>query len=342
MALLLSSLLRPAAIAIATLVSLNLSLSTITMPLLERLQFSIPISTAINAPIDIVWEALTDIQSYPTIFTHYVKTEPLEDRRYSSQHMSSAAPASGGGSVQSGSQPSSQSNAVDPASSSSSLLGSKWLVTRKSVVEKQVFSAKYVVTQYNNHEEDTNNPRSFTLSSHDVLGCTVSVKIIVETTEGPPPSYTEFKRVVQRMSKTKAKSNEHPQPIEASTTFPEHTRVTIIMSLIPFQFFIKLLGVMCCLCLIKSRTRMAAECDLEDLKCYCEEKTVSLLSAGRRIQEEEDGDDMPVANVDRDEDDTTVDVKEDNKATVIESTLEEGRSVDEDTDRSEERKAEET
>ena len=90
---------------------------------------------------------------------------------------------------------------------------------------------------------------------------------------------------------------------------------------------------------------MAAECDLEDLKCYCEEKTVSLLSAGRRIQEEEDGDDMPVANADRDEDDTTVDVKEDNKATAIESTLEEGnkpQSVDEDTDRSEERKVEET
>lgn len=242
------------------------------MPLLDRLQFSIPISTTINAPIDIVWEALTDIQSYPTIFTHYVKTEPLDRRVYSSQHMSSAA-ASGGGSVQSGSQPSSQTNTVDP--SSSSLLGSKWLVTRKSVVEKQVFSAKYVVTQYNHDEDDSKNPRSFTLSSHDVLGCTVSVKIIVETTEGPPPSYTEFKRVVQRMSKTKTKSSKHPQPIEASTTSPEHTKVTIILSLIPFQFFIKLLGVMCCLCLIKSRTRLAAEHDLEDLTRYCEEKAVS-------------------------------------------------------------------
>jgi len=279
------------------------------MPLLERLQFSIPISTTINAPIDIVWEALTDIKSYPTIFTHYVKTEPLEDRRvYSSQHRNSAAPpASGGGSVQSG-----QSNTVDPAASS--LLGSKWLVTRKSVVEKQVFSAKYVVTQYNNHEdeEDTNNnPRSFTLSSHDVLGCTVSVKIIVEMTEGPPQSYTEFKRVVQRMSKTKAKSSKHPQPIEASTTSPEHTRVTIILSLIPFQFFIKLLGVMCCLCLIKSRTRLAAEHDLEDLTRYCEEKAVS----SRRIDEEEDvdDDDIPVAKADRNEDDTNADVKEEDK-----------------------------
>ena len=272
------------------------------MPLLDRLQFSIPISTTINAPIDIVWEALTDIQSYPTIFTHYVKTEPLDRRRrvYSSQHMSSAA-ASGGGSVQSGSQPSSQTNTVDP--SSSSLLGSKWLVTRKSVVEKQVFSAKYVVTQYNHDEDDT---RSFTLSSHDVLGCTVSVKIIVETTEGPPPGYTEFKRVVQRMSKTKTKAGQSSQQA-VSITIPEHTKVTIILSLIPFQFFIKLLGVMCCLCLIKSRTRLAAEHDLEDLTRYCEEKAIS----GRRIEEERDVDDMSVAKADRNEDDTSADVKED-------------------------------
>ena len=284
------------------------------MPLLDRLQFSIPISTTINAPIDIVWEALTDIQSYPTIFTHYVKTEPLDRRVYSSQHMSSAA-ASGGGSVQSGSQPSSQTNTVDP--SSSSLLGSKWLVTRKSVVEKQVFSAKYVVTQYNNHEdeEDTNNPRSFTLSSHDVLGCTVSVKIIVETTEGPPPGYTEFKRVVQRMSKTKTKAGQSSQQA-VSITIPEHTRVTIILSLIPFQFFIKLLGVMCCLCLIKSRTRLAAERDLEDLTRYCEEKAIS----SRRIEEEErdvDDNDMPVAKADGNEDDTKTAVKEEDKATLL-------------------------
>jgi len=281
------------------------------MPLLDRLQFSIPISTTINAPIDIVWEALTDIQSYPTIFTHYVKTKPLEDRRvYSSQRQHMNTAVSGGSSVQSGSQ--SQTNTVDPPSSS--LLGSKWLVTRKSVVEKQVFSAKYVVTQYNNHEdEDTNNnPRSFTLSSHDVLGCTVSVKIIVETTEGPPPSYTEFKRVVQRMSKTKAKDTSIiSQQAASTTTTPEHTRVTIILSLIPFQFFIKLLGVMCCLCLIKSRTRLAAEHDLEDLTRYCEEKAVS----SRRIDEEEDvdDDDIPVAKADRNEDDTNADVKEEDK-----------------------------
>ena len=312
------------------------------MPILDRLQFSIPISTTINAPIDLVWEALTDIQSYPTIFTHYVKTEPLEDRRYSSRHMNSAAPSSGGGSVQSGSQPSSQSNTVDPASS---LLGSKWLVTRKSVVEKQVFSAKYVVTQYNyEDEDDTNNPRSFTLSSHDVLGCTVSVKIIVETTEGPPPSYAEFKRVVQRMSKTKAKSNELPQP---TVSTPEHTRVTIILSLIPFQFFIKLLGVMCCLCLIKSRTRMAAERDLEDLTRYCEEKALT-----RRRIEEEDVQDMPAAEKDRDVDDTAVDVKEENRALVTETTIEEGNKrpsdddmtskVGKDDSKSEESKVEET
>ena len=62
---------------------------------------------------------------------------------------------------------------------------------------------------------------------------------------------------------------------------------------------------------------MAVECDLEDLTRYCEDKVVS----NRRIEEEEDVDDMPVPKAaDRDEDDTNADVKEVDKSTVLEST----------------------
>ena len=56
---------------------------------LERLQFSIPISVAIEAPIDVVWAAVKDIQSYPTTYSSVEKVRPNEDR-YCSNVRSSA------------------------------------------------------------------------------------------------------------------------------------------------------------------------------------------------------------------------------------------------------------
>jgi hypothetical protein len=40
--------------------------------------------------------------------------------------------------------------------------------------------------------------------------------------------------------------------------------------MIPYKFFVTVIGIMCCLCLLKYRARMAMECDLEDLTRYCE------------------------------------------------------------------------
>ena len=70
----------------------------------------------------------------------------------------------------------------------------------------------------------------------------------------------------------------------------EACQLTVIMTMIPYQFFVKLLGVMCCLCLLKWRARIAMECDLEDVTAYCEGKYKEQLDAEK--VEEGGGEDL--------------------------------------------------
>ena len=56
-------------------------------------------------------------------------------------------------------------------------------------------------------------------------------------------------------------------------------RVTAIVTMVPCRFFVKLSGIMCCLCLLKYRARMALECDLEELAIYCEERAATAIGS---------------------------------------------------------------
>ena len=83
------------------------------------------------------------------------------------------------------------------------------------------------------------------MSSSEFLGATCSLRITAEAVPAPPAS------------------NEHSDD-------PYVVQVTAILTMIPYKFFVKVIGIMCCLCLLKYRARMAMECDLEDLTRYCE------------------------------------------------------------------------
>mmetsp|Transcript_24094 Transcript_24094/g.58193 ORF Transcript_24094/g.58193 Transcript_24094/m.58193 type:complete len:335 (-) Transcript_24094:18-1022(-) len=228
---------------------------------LERLQFSIPISVAIEAPIDVVWAAVKDIQSYPTTYSSVEKVRPNEDR-YCSNVRSSAT--SGAASSSNGDRRSSGGGSLKSVDDSSqrgasvvAFQGSKWKITRISVLESQRYSTDVTVTQIS----EEGNRRSFTMSTHQMLGATCSLKTIVEAAQD---------------------NDEAPSPSGAQTC-----RVTVIMTMIPYRFFVKLLGITCCLCLLKSRARMAMERDLEDLEAFCEDGEAKKRSA--TTDQEEDG-----------------------------------------------------
>ena len=236
--------------------------------MLERLQFSIPMSQTIAAPIDIVWDALTDLPSHPNMYSSVEKVVPIEDRFRSSFVSGSGC---GGGSSHHGSQRRRSSSIGDGSSSLQSgshpLKGTKWQITRRSVLENQRYTTKVTVTQCKIDEES--GRRSFTYSTHEMLGATCSLKLIVEPVAPPAPTQQKVGQEEQQHS------NEH------------YCQVTAIMTMIPYQFFVKLLGILCCLCLLKSRARMAMECDLEELAAYCEKqvqemKTTTEQSTQRR------------------------------------------------------------
>mmetsp|Transcript_13582 Transcript_13582/g.29535 ORF Transcript_13582/g.29535 Transcript_13582/m.29535 type:complete len:387 (+) Transcript_13582:66-1226(+) len=306
--------------------------------MLERLRFSIPISIAINAPVELVWDALTDIRSYPSTLASVLEVKPIEDRysNYrSSATTSSVASRASANSLKSSSSIQSQasnsqsnntnnsnsqahSNIGSQSSSTStpspsapieravSLMGSKWKITRISVLENQSYSASVAITQYSEEEDK----RSFTMSTHQMLGATSSLKLIVEPASVPVLDLSsrssrrdghkigdETRSTSDSATSTprnhpQSSSLQQPQQLPNNSTNTNDAtsksacQVTAIITMIPYQFFVKLLGIMCCLCLLKYRARMAMECDLEDLTVYCEGKVLAAEAAASSKAEE--------------------------------------------------------
>ena len=267
------------------------------MTLLERLHFSIPISIHINAPADLVWETLTDIPNYVTTLSSVLKAEPIanisgsgsesfvgsgggsdapqNDNIAAEAATGTTAPPSQDASSASASEEPLQSQAASPSLPTRAAIGSKWKITRISVLERQEYSAKVTVTQYSDKEE----ARSFTMSTHQMLGATCSLKLVVEPVQLSSSSSSQQQQM-QPSQNNNSNTTIPPAAPPSNTTIPnEACRVTAIMTMIPYQFFVKLFGVMCCLCLLKYRARMAMECDLEDVADYCEGRVAKAKEA---------------------------------------------------------------
>lgn len=287
--------------------------------MLEYLRFSIPISVGINASADIVWDTLTDIRCYPSTFDSVLNARKRgSDNRDNRDVIGSSAGGAGSSRGLSSSRHSFGSSTLNPsrvgaddASSSSAagspppndnartktfkgLTGSRWKVTRISVVEHQQYSANVTVTQC----AQEGNKRSFTLSTHQMLGATCSLKFIVEPVKGPPNNnHNNNTNPNNSQSSTMPSSPlQPPPPAEKTSSFREPSsssmaccQVTAIMTMIPYQIFVKLLGVLCCICLLKFRARMAMERDLEDLANVCEERQAMVTAAAEDALMEEEG-----------------------------------------------------
>jgi len=234
--------------------------------MLERLGFSVPISVTINAPLDVVWGALTDVGSYPSMLSGVTAVSPIADR--SSNFRS---PEMGGSGVSNNKPPSVSRRSSDNISADSQnrptkIKGSTWKITRKSVLENQRYSAKVTVTQYDDEAEK----RSFTMSTHQMLGATCSLKFLVESVATVPlDSSLNHRQKSQDNDKSQGDAKSTSNTTASARATPA-CRVTARMTMVPYQFFVKLVGIMCCLCLLKYRARMAMECDLEDLAVFCE------------------------------------------------------------------------
>ena len=240
--------------------------------MLERLQFSIPINITINAPIDIVWDALTDVQSYPTTLSSVVHVRPIKDPYH--EYKSSKNSASTNSSAHRATTEDDAMAGTSTDNSSTDIIGksfkeSRWKITRRSILEHQRYSANVTVTQYSIDCADKKDKRSFTMSSSELLGATCSLRITAEAVPAPPAWYTKARDKVS-ISKRSLSSSKSTVSEQSQSDDPYAVQVTAILTMIPYQFFIKLLGIMCCLCLLKYRARMAMECDLEDLTTYCE------------------------------------------------------------------------
>ena len=255
--------------------------------MLDRLKFSIPICITIDAPIDVVWRVLTNVQSYPNILSSVEKAKPIEDG-YSSHRRRSRDGGDGEGSQ---SKPSSTSQSNNSQSNQGhQLKGSKWKLTRISVLEKLRYTANITITQYN--DEDVNK-RSFTMSTHEMLGAACSLKIIVETVQKPTSEDDDSSD--QNQTSLQAKDDDDDDKNDTPTT-SQCCQVTAIVSMIPLQFFVKLVGIMCCLCLLKYRARMAMEHDLDDLATYCEKMVATnsgttnttVVAGSDHVEEEEE------------------------------------------------------
>lgn len=239
---------------------------------MERLRFSLPIAATINAPADVVWDALTDVPSYPSTFSGVLRVE---------SGSTSASARSGSASAPSAQQSQQSQQSQDGVSGSGvalpepsalpvvrrAAMGSKYRITRLSVVEGQRYSAAVTITQFDDGQGggsvsvsgdgdgdgDNARTRSFTFSTHQMLGSTCSLKLVVE----PVADYKDRKQT--RTPEEETESSQHQQ-----------CRLTAIMTMIPYQFFVRLLGIMCCPCLLKSRARVAMERDVADLAAKCE------------------------------------------------------------------------
>lgn len=247
----------------------------------ERLQFSIPITITIAAPVDIVWDCLCDIQSYSSILSSVVSVE--------SQPRAGSTNKGDGNTVKSNASVDDSTTKIN--NSNNRFLGSRWKVTRISVLENQTYEAPITITQHTITEQS----RILTFSTHEMLGATCSLKLIVEP--GRNNNDSSVRGTVdekgggassERMdSSASASSSKQQQIIDveegaAGDTNKEACYLTAIMTMVPYRFFVKLLGVMCCICLLKWRARIAMECDLEDVTVYCEEKYE------KRLQEEKE------------------------------------------------------
>ena len=186
--------------------------------MLERLHFSIPISVAINAPADLVWDALTDIESYPATFDAVLAARP----RYPCGSVST----NGSSRNQHGVTLSSST-----ADHTSALKGSTWNITRLSVIENQKYSAQVTITRCN-HEDDK---KSFTMSTHQMLGAACSLKLSVVPVKGPPKNdlNDSHKNDIPDTQVAKMPSlSQRPSPETNTTTSssPECCQVTAIMT----------------------------------------------------------------------------------------------------------------
>lgn len=223
--------------------------------------FCIPISVTVNAPIDVVWDAIVDIASWPAIYPGVVETSCIQ-----SQVNSGKADLNYCG--------------------SQLLLGSRWKITRRGVLERQRYSSIVTVTQLSEEVDK----RSFTLSSHEVLGASFSLKMSVEslavaesskhsTREGSD-SATTATTSNNSNDPQQPPSNRDDQDTKLSPPSAECCQVTFITTMIPYKFFVKLLGILCCPCLLQYRIRISMESDMKDLILYCERQVSTDDSGG--------------------------------------------------------------
>ncbi|KAL7548914.1 hypothetical protein ACHAWF_016968 [Thalassiosira exigua] len=249
--------------------------------MLERLQFSLPIATTIDAPPSIVWDVLTDVPSYPVTLSSVLKVESVEPRRPTTRSSYGDASAASSpslepsdvagrpsdkaplrGSALTASITSLKSNASAPSSAAPpppggpgrrAALGSKYDIARRSVVEGQRYSARVTVTRY----KEGSDERSFTMSTHRMLGATCSLTLVARPAERQP----------------------EPSASEEGAEEPTRTEVAAIMTMIPYKYFVELAGIMCCLCFLKRRARLAMERDLDDLADACERRFAAASSS---------------------------------------------------------------
>jgi len=165
-----------------------------------------------------------------------------------------------------------------------------------SVLENQQYSAAVTVTQLSEGGSD-GDVRSFTLSTHQMLGATCSLKITARPADLQSLDLSGSRSSISRRGRREEEGGDganqsalrqeprHPpsggnyqNDSAGGAASQQACEVTAIMTMIPYQFFVKLLGIMCCLCLLKYRARMAMERDLEDLAAYCE-KIVSEMAS---------------------------------------------------------------
>jgi len=257
--------------------------------MLERLQFSIPITITIEAPVDIVWNAISDLPSYPSFLSSCVSVVPQPNNTSTTSK---------------GSNKSTRENNNIPTDNlverNTPFLGSRWKITRISVLENQTYGAPVTITQHS----VTETSRILTFSTHEMLGATCSLKLTLEKADAAASLAIDDSannrgdissnrggngggRSERRDSGASAASSTKQQA--SLLEGKEACQLTAIMTMIPYQFFVKLLGVMCCICLLKWRARIAMECDLEDVTAYCEGKYQEQLESQLRAEQLEEG-----------------------------------------------------
>jgi hypothetical protein len=256
--------------------------------MLERLQFSIPITITIAAPVDVVWDAISDIPSYSSILSSCVSVECQPNTSTVGKGGSTVKSSNRGNATKNNNNK--ESISKDPLEERPTrLLGSRWKITRISVLENQTYEAPLTITQHS----VTDTSRILTFSTYEMLGSTCSLKLTVEKLDASllNEDSSTNRSNSNRGSGTNSERRDSAGSASSSTKQPmfegkEACQLTAIMTMIPYQFFVKLLGVMCCLCLLKWRARIAMECDLEDVTAYCEGKYEEQLNA-EKIEEGE-------------------------------------------------------